>query len=407
MLGLGSIKRNGGFKGDSLKTYGGESKEKLLLRPGELYVSLKDVTQSADLLGAVARVPEDVELGRLTQDTVKLDLQDESYPTDLLYWTLRSPSYRSYCRSHATGTTNLGLPREDFLAYELPEPSKEVLSLVALLEAIESRISLIGKTNATLEAIAQTLFKSWFVDFDPIRAKAEGREPEGMDAATAALFPSEFEDSELGPVPKGWRAGTPDDQFQILGGGTPKTSIEEYWGGDIPWFSVVDAPSPGQVFTLETAKSITALGLENCSARLLPAMTTIISARGTVGKVALTGVPMAMNQSCYALRPKATAGEYFVYFSTLRFVDQLQRIAHGAVFDTITRESFQRIDTTLPPDCLISAFGNACDPLMQRIRVNGQTAKSLAAIRDTLLPRLISGKLRLPDAEALIKDVTA
>src|SRR5690606_36545932 len=121
------------------------------------------------------------------------------------------------------------------------------------LSMLEDRIDSLRQANATLEAIAQALFKSWFVDFDPVRAKAEGREPEGMDAATAALFPSEFEDSELGPLLKGWRVGGSDELLGIVGGGTPKTSVNEYWGGDIPWFSVVDAPVSGQVFTLDTA----------------------------------------------------------------------------------------------------------------------------------------------------------
>lgn len=101
LLGLASIQRDGGFRGDSLKTYGGDSAEKLLLRPGDLYVSLKDVTQSGDLLGSVARVPTTVQLGRLTQDTVKLQFDRSRYPPDLLYWTLRSPEYRAYCRERA------------------------------------------------------------------------------------------------------------------------------------------------------------------------------------------------------------------------------------------------------------------------------------------------------------------
>ncbi len=120
LLGLASIARNGGFRRDGLRTYGGESPEKLLLRPGSLYVSLKDVTQSADLLGAVARVPRDVPLGRLTQDSVRLDVDGDALFLDYLYWLLRTPHYRSYCRARATGTTNLGLPRIDFLSYEVP-----------------------------------------------------------------------------------------------------------------------------------------------------------------------------------------------------------------------------------------------------------------------------------------------
>lgn len=281
------------------------------------------------------------------------------------------------------------------------------LENASVIESIDDSIDNLRQTNATLEAIAQALFKSWFVDFDPVRAKAEGREPEGMDAGTAALFPSEFEDSELGSIPKRWRVGTSDELLDIVGGGTPKTSIDEYWGGDIPWFSVVDSPAPGQVFILDTAKKVTELGLQNCSARLLPQMTTIISARGTVGKVAMTGLPMAMNQSCYALRPKVPGGEAFTYFSTLRFVNQLQRIAHGAVFDTITRDSFSRVMACLPPGPAITAFGAMVNPLLERIRLNGLQVEGLLALRDTLLPRLISGKLRLPQAESMLKEAIA
>ena len=311
-----------------------------------------------------------------------------------------------WLRSNAVGAVMPNLNTSIISKLCVPMPPMAVQVAVGQFTAhLDDRIHNLRQTNATLEAIAQALFKSWFVDFDPVRAKAEGREPEGMDAAIAALFPSEFEDSELGLIPKGWSVGASDDLLEILGGGTPKTSVAEYWDGDIPWFSVVDAPASGQVFTMDTAKKVTALGLQNCSAKLLPEMTTIISARGTVGKVAMAGVPMAMNQSCYALRPKVEGGESFVHFSTLRFVEQLQRIAHGAVFDTITRESFKRIMTSLPPDEVIEAFGTISDSLLQRIRANGQQAITLTNIRDTLLPRLISGKLRLPEMGASVSSV--
>jgi type I restriction enzyme S subunit len=372
-----------------------------------MYVSLKDVTQSADLLGAVARLPDNVASGRLTQDTVKLEFVKSSYPRGLVYWALRTPSYRSYCREYATGTTTLGMAREDFLSFVLPPVTEESLLVVELLEALESRIQRLAETNSTLEAIAQALFKSWFVDFDPVHAKAEGREPEAMDAATAALFPSDFEESELGLIPKGWPVQSFGDSVRILGGGTPKTSQPEYWDGNIPWFSVVDAPTPGQVFTLDTTKKITRLGLSNCSAKLLPPMTTVISARGTVGKVALTGSEMAMNQSCYGLRSTASGGESFVYFSTLRFVNHLRQIAHGAVFDTITRSSFDQVSACRPHDNVIARFGAMTTPLLNRVRMNGQQAALLTTLRDTLLPRLISGKLRLPEAMEATKEALA
>lgn len=149
LLGLASIARNGGFRSDSLKTYGGESPESLLVRPGELYASLKDVTQAADLLGSVARLPRDGSAGRLTQDTVRLDIVSERIDGDYLYWLLRAPEYRQYCRAHATGTTNLGLPREDFLSYLVRLPSiDEQRRMANTLGALDDLID----TNETLSA---------------------------------------------------------------------------------------------------------------------------------------------------------------------------------------------------------------------------------------------------------------
>jgi len=172
LLGLASIQRNGGFRTDSLRTYGGESPAKLLVQPGELYVSLKDVTQSADLLGAVARLPRDHPPGRLTQDTVKLEPKASDVSLDYLYWLMRTPQYRRYCRAHATGTTNLGLPREDFLAFPAPEPRRSQLRIVDLLNALDDKIELNRRMSETLEAMARALFKSWFIDFDPVRRNA-------------------------------------------------------------------------------------------------------------------------------------------------------------------------------------------------------------------------------------------
>ena len=174
LLGLASISRNGGFRSDKLKTYGGPSDERMLLEPGDIYVSLKDVTQSADLLGAVARVPNTIPEGRLTQDTVKLIFKNEKSPKTYIYWLLRTPQYRAYCKAHATGTTNLGLPRDDFLAFPIPALTPHRLTLLELLQSLDDKIELNRRMNETLEAMARAIFKDWFVDFGPTRAKAEG-----------------------------------------------------------------------------------------------------------------------------------------------------------------------------------------------------------------------------------------
>jgi len=302
------------------------------------------------------------------------------------------------------GATRSALTKSMIEDFKVPCPPIEIQRGIAdTLSALDDRITLLRETNATLEAIAQALFKSWFIDFDPVRAKMEGRIPEGMDEATAALFPDGFEESELGLVPRGWRVQSFRETINIIGGGTPKTSNPDFWGGEIPWFSVVDAPAISDVFVVGTEKHITEAGLNGSSTKLLPTGTTIISARGTVGRLALTGCPMTMNQSCYGLRGLA-GDSYFTYFSTKRLVEQLKQRAHGSVFDTITQESFAGVLVCFPSKIAIAAFEDNVGSLMLRLRENLTQAQTLATLRDTLLPRLISGQLRLVDIEAALEN---
>ena len=169
------------------------------------------------------------------------------------------------------------------LPLKLP-PLPEQRAIAHTLGTLDDQIGLNRRMNETLEGMARAIFKSWFVDFDPVRAKAEGRDTT-LPKDIADLFPDRFEDSELDQSPAGWWVRPFSAMVEIIGGGTPKTSDSEYWDGSIPWFSVVDAPSESDVFVISTEKCITRKGLENSSARLLPEGTTIISARGTVGKL--------------------------------------------------------------------------------------------------------------------------
>ncbi len=353
-------------------------------------------------LGEVAQLgPEKIALAqRVVTLRGKADFLDSTY----LLYLLQSEAIQDQLRSRATGTTVLGIKQSELRKVQIAVPPFAFqLEVAATMKALDDRITLLRETNATLEAIAQALFKSWFVDFDPVRAKMEGRAPEGMDEATAALFPEGFEDSGLGAVPRGWKPQTFRDTINVIGGGTPKTSNSDFWGGEIPWFSVVDAPNATDVFVVDTEKHITEAGLSGSSTKLLPAGTTIISARGTVGRLALTGCPMAMNQSCYGLRGKA-GDVYFTYFSTTRLVQQLKQRAHGSVFDTITQETFAGVALSYPTREVIAAFEACIEPLMSRIRENLLKSQTLATLRDTLLPRLISGQLRLPEAQSLIAE---
>ena len=336
---------------------------------------------------------------------LKVRLGDESTAdAKFISYCLRLPETKEWLIRHAVGATMPNLNTTILSAVPISVPAiHEQKKITSLLLALDDRIALLRETNATLEAIAQALFKSWFVDFDPVHAKARGESPHGMNDATAALFSDSFEESELGMIPKGWRVQSFTQTINVIGGGTPKTSIAEYWNGDIPWFSVVDAPTTTDVFVIGTEKHITVAGLNHSSTKLLPVGTTIISARGTVGRLALVGTEMAMNQSCYGLRGKA-GDAYFTYFSTYRLVETLKQRTHGSVFDTITRDTLTGVSVIYPTTAVINAFEEAIAPVMERLKENLKQAQTLAQLRDTLLPKLISGRVRLPEAEALLAE---
>ena len=183
------------------------------------------------------------------------------------------------------------------------------------------------------------------------------------------------------------------EMIQILGGGTPKTGESSYWNGDIPFFTPKDVGFP---YTLTTEKTITEEGLAHCNSRLYPINTVFVTARGTVGKVGLPGVPMAMNQSCYALVGKDTH-QLLVYFYTLKAVDRLKHKASGAVFDAITTRDFEAENIMKLSDDDTKAFLDVAEPFYQTVLNNSIENLRLAELRDSLLPKLMNGEIDVTD----------
>ena len=395
LLGLASIKPDGGFRTGSFKTYGGDSPAKITLGPGDIYVSLKDVTQSGDLLGSVARVPSDIAAGRLTQDTVKLAFDGQPIGKDYVYWLLRTPAYRTYCRAHATGTTTLGLARDDFLDFPIPAPGIKELSLVELLQGLEERITLLHETNATLEAIAQALFKSWFVDFDPVRAKQQGLAPAGMDEATAALFPDSFEESALGLVPKGWQVGILGDIAR-----TAKNQVQpSELHSAINYVGLEHIPRK----SLSLVNWETADGLESAKARFSEGDVLFGKLRPYFHKVIVApfdGVCSTDILVCQAKQP-AYYGVVVMHLFSTAFIDYADRLSNGAKMPRIGWRDIAAYPVVVPTEHIAALYTEAIAPVLGRMKANVFQAQTLAILRDTLLPRLISGQLRLPEAEAL------
>lgn len=307
-----------------------------------------------------------------------------------LFYVLRLPSIRDEIKSRGYGSAQPNVSPSLIESVEIPlPPIEEQRRIVHILGTLDDKIELNRRMNETLEEMARALFKSWFVDFDPVRAKAEGRDS-GLPKHLADLFPDRLVDSELGEIPGGWLVAPFSKTVSVASGGTPKTSKPDYWSGDIPWFSVVDAPSPSDVWVTRTQKTVSQTGIDSCAASVMPKGTTILSARGTVGKVALAGRATAFNQSCYGFPVQPGELGYFTYFATLNIVDSLQRRAHGSVFSTITRATLDGLAvTSIPPQCR-AAFEAVTAPLLERILTANLEAEALAHSRDALLTVLLA-----------------
>ena len=313
------------------------------------------------------------------------------------YYLTRSDIVRSYAISQMTGTSGRQrVPTEslNYLIVKIP-PIDIQRAIAHILGTIDDKIEINRQMNQTLEAMAKAIFKSWFVDFDPVRAKAEGRKPYGMDEEKATLFPSEFEDSEMGEIPKGWKVGNILETADLLSGGTPKTSVPEYWNGGIPWVSARDVSNVHGSFLLKTERTISQTGMENSNAKLLPERTTIITARGTVGVFCMLSQEMTMNQTNYGLKAKNGFGDYFIFFSLGAMIEHLKQQAYGTIFDTITTQTFRNTQTILPSSFIIILFEDIVKPLMISVLNNNRQSHTLTIIRDTLLPKLISGQIRV------------
>ena len=310
-----------------------------------------------------------------------------------LYYYFNSPQGLHSLDTIRRQVAVAGITGTDLSQLPVPLPAlPEQRAIANILGTLDDKIELNRRMNQTLEAMASAIFQDWFVDFGPVRAKLEGQEPY-LPSELWDLFPDELVDSELGEIPGGWEVGVLHDAIEILSGGTPKTSIPEYWNGNIPWYTAKDAPDPSDVFVVNTERSITPAGVANSSTQVLPTGTTIITARGTVGRLACLGISMAMNQTCYGIRGADGYPEYFTYWNVRNTVSDLQSRTHGTIFDTITRDTFKIADAILAPAEVACAFDEIVNPLMSRILGNLTESSQLKLLRESLLPRLISGEV--------------
>lgn len=278
-------------------------------------------------------------------------------------------------------------------------PEREQEQLVEFLDALEGRITLLRETNKTLEAIAQAIFKSWFIDFDPVRAKIDGRVAASLDEKTAALFPDELVESELGSVPKGWDIKTVGDVIDTVGGATPDTKNLDYWEpAEHYWTSPKDLSGINDPVLLSTERLISSFGLSKISSGLLPAGTLLMSSRAPIGYLAITNVPVAINQGYIAMPPGGQVSPLYMLRWCQANMEGIKGRANGSTFMEISKKAFRPIPILLPNKELLDLFEVTCGTLFDKLVLNSKQAQTLCEIRNSLLPRLISGKLRVETA---------
>ena len=318
------------------------------------------------------------------------------------------PAFKNYIRGIAVGATMPSLNTKLLSGVPIYYPEQSIQrSGAAVLTLLDDQITLLRETNATLEAIAQAMFKSWFVDFDPVRAKAEGRQPEGMDAATAALFPDRFEESELGLLPKGWMVRPIGELVEGIYDGPHATpSVSE----DGPVFLGIKNLT-GTSLNLAEVRHISEKDWKQWTRRVEPRHGDIVfSYEATLGFFALIppDVRCCLGRRLALVRPFAANGDglfWFHQFVSAPFQQLLDKqTIHGATVNRIALKAFPSYPVIKPPEPITSAFVEVVAPLWSSIHENQAQVQTLTQLRDTLLPRLISGQLRLPEANQLVQN---
>lgn len=364
---------------------------------------------------------QDVKALRIKKKFNDCDLID---PWFLLYWFIsKENDLLNIVENTGIGAGKFDTKQLQDLPILVP-PQSERKKITAIAKSIDDKIELNRQINQTLEQIAQAIFKSWFVDFDPVKAKIwaneNGHDPEraamcalaglpyaddALDqlspeqqqqlATTAALFPDSLEESELGEIPRGWSIGSLKDCCtRVESGGTPKRSEDSYWNGDIPWLTSGEVRD---VIVLDTKEKISQIGLENSSAKIWPEFTTVVAMYGaTAGQTCLLANPMTANQACCALIPKEGYST-FIFITARNATEDFLGKASGSAQQNLNKSLVADHPVLLPKAGVMKAFEARTGGNMRLWIQLAKECITLSALRDTLLPKLLSGELSVAD----------
>ena len=314
-------------------------------------------------------------------------------------YVLDNEIFQGYIHNLAAGSTikNVSLKLMRDFQFRLP-PIPAQQRIAGVLKALDDRITLLRETNTTLEAIAQALFKSWFVDFDPVNAKLQGRAPEGMDEATAALFPDSFVESELGDIPKGWRVGT----FSTLAHLNPESWSAKQHPERIHYIDLANTKA-GQIddineYSFDDAPSRARRVLRSGDV----IVGTVRPANRSFARIATDVQGLTGSTGFAVLRACENFDQALVYIAATSddAIDRLGHLADGGAYPAVRPEVVSNTPLIVAPELIRKTFGEVANALLAIVGANQDQTRVLAALRDTLLPRLISDQLRISDALA-------
>jgi type I restriction enzyme S subunit len=346
--------------------------------------------------GRVCMTPDPVSFC-IAQDMVAVRADPKKVYPKYLFALLRSPQVQAKIGNMHVGTLIPHFKKGDFDKLLLPVPDKKTQETVGdTYFELSDKIELNRRMNATLEAMARALFQSWFVDFDPVRAKLDGRHPAALDPATAALFPEHLEDSPLGHIPKGWEVKTVGDIGDVICGKTPPTSVADYYGQDIPFITIPDMH--GNVFGAATARKLSHAGANSQANKTLPPGSLCVSCIATPGLVVITSEDSQTNQQINSVVPHQKEETYFWYWVMNGLGAEIASSGSGgSVLVNLSKGRFETLQVVKPPHALIRAYHTTVRPLFEAILANTHQSRTLATLRDTLLPKLLSGELSVAE----------
>jgi type I restriction enzyme, S subunit len=339
--------------------------------------------------GETAYVPAGLEFA-LGQNLVLLRSDSTKVFKPFLRWLVRGPDWWEQVRAfNNVGAVFDSLKCADIPNFKMPlPPLPEQEGIAHILGSLDDKIELNRRMNATLEEMARALFQSWFVDFDPVRAKLDGRIPAGLDAATAAIFPSHFQETPLGHIPQGWTAGTLSEGFTLTMGQSPPGDTYNEDGNGIPFYQ-------GRTdfgFRFPTRRIY-------CTAptRYAKPGDTLVSVRAPVGDINMADEECCIGRGVAAVRHKSGAVSFTYHAMEDLSPDFALFEGEGTVFGSINKQSFENLRFVMPPPEIVAAYEKLAKPLDDQINTLEHQSRTLATLRDALLPKLLSGELRIAD----------